>query len=549
MLFAVFAANSQILERYVKATETLETGNNFVYKSVNIPVADVTYHEFSADSITWRKNYVAGDCYVRFNNYSDNSTTKHPSSGWWGLNFCNLTDTVGGIDTLFVYYHNLDTITTIDTVVTGVIDLPAPDSLTGSTINYQDASGHTHALYINLNDLQNVQATPTNGQVLKYNSISGLWQASNDLVGGGSSSLTVTEEDDSPSVDNVNEIRVANGKLTDNGVGSVSIDFTLEPILGAQEFFRTGTQRVGEGDPFIVFGTPFTAADYIVTSAFAVYDNQTRQNLVSDSLTVNGFKVLSILEDSATVTYVAMRALDSLGLAVTEQGRVMGSGSDTSLGYLNQSVDDNTITVINNELTIADNIILDTVKIDTLSVNSLVYADTYWNDMTVSLASAAPGTAAPDLEAFRGSTILARAFAGSVTNESVHVEVQFSHAIKDSSIVYPHIHYSPSTTPVSTDTVVVEFEYVWASYSDVFPTSTTITQKIPLNGKSQWGHYLNNLGSGIAAIGDQASSMLLARITRVQDNVSDTYANDLFIFTTDIHYEIDKPGSPSIIPD
>lgn len=37
-------------------------------------------------------------------------------------------------------------------------------------------------------------------------------------------SLTVTEEDSSPSVTNVTEIRVTNGKLTDNGSGSVSID-------------------------------------------------------------------------------------------------------------------------------------------------------------------------------------------------------------------------------------------------------------------------------------------------------------------------------------
>lgn len=366
MLVAVMS-QAQVLERTVKATETLETGVNFIYKGINIPVADVTYHEFSSDSVNWRKNYVAGDCYVRFNNYSDNSTSKHPAARWWGFNFCNYGNGAAGLDTLYVYYHNNDTITSIDTIVLDgssmSVNIPAPDTITGSTTNFQDSARHTHALYVNLNDLQDVNATPTNGQVLKYNSISGLWQASNDLVGGGGSSLAVTTEDGATNVSNVNEIRVANGKLTDNGVGLVSIDFSLDAVLGAQEFFRTGTQRVGEGDPFIVFGVPFTAADYIVTNAYAIYDNNTRQNLVSDSLTVNGFKVLSILEDSATVTYVAMRALDSLGLAVNDQGRVMASGADPTLGYLNQSVDDSTITVTNDELHVISDTMM--VKADT----------------------------------------------------------------------------------------------------------------------------------------------------------------------------------------
>lgn len=46
-----------------------------------------------------------------------------------------------------------------------------------------------------------------------------------DATGG--SSLTVKELDGSPSVSNVTEIKVTNGKLTDNGGGSVSLDLSV----------------------------------------------------------------------------------------------------------------------------------------------------------------------------------------------------------------------------------------------------------------------------------------------------------------------------------
>lgn len=384
VFFIALSANSQVLEKDVKATENLETGVNFIYRGIKIPVADVTYHEFSADSVTWRKNYVSGDCYVRFNNYSDNSVTKHPANRWWGLNICTLgQQQSGGIDTLFVYYYQNDTIFSIDTIVVsdGVVDIniPAPDTITGSTINYQDTVGHTHALYINLNDLEDVNATPTNGQVLKWNSVSGKWVAANDLLGGGGGSLTVQEQDGTPTVPNVNTIKIENGHVTDEGVGVVSIDFLIEVLPEKQDFFRTGTQRVGEGDSFIDFSSPFPLNDYILTNAYALYDDGTRQNLVYDSLAVDGFRVLSILEDSATVHYLAMRALDSLGIAAENQGRVQASSGDLTLGYLDSKTDDSTITVISNKLTVLPHSIteLTDVSADTLTKTGQIYQ---WNE-------------------------------------------------------------------------------------------------------------------------------------------------------------------------
>jgi hypothetical protein len=66
--------------------------------------------------------------------------------------------------------------------------------------------------------------------------------------GGGGSSLTVREEDGTPNVSSVTEIRVSNTKLTDNGSGSVSLD--LSGGGGGGGFFSDGSGTndcVGKG--------------------------------------------------------------------------------------------------------------------------------------------------------------------------------------------------------------------------------------------------------------------------------------------------------------
>ena len=270
ILLALTSSGQGIVERYVKGIENVETNLHFIYQGTYIPVLDITYHEFSADSVTWRKEYEDGDCYIRFNNFTDNSTNPyngltgyHPDSTWWVFNFCTCNGAIPDsfpettVDTLFIIYNNYDTIITRDTIVldgglkSADITIPAPDTVSGTSTNYQDSLIHTHELFIYINDNEDVDAYPTDGQVLKWNAITSQWEAANDLVGGGGSgTLTVTEEDDSPNVPNVTEIRVTNGHLTNNGLGSVSIDLTFDPTGGANDYWRAGKVRVPPGDNY-----------------------------------------------------------------------------------------------------------------------------------------------------------------------------------------------------------------------------------------------------------------------------------------------------------
>lgn len=360
LLVSVNANGQGIQERHVKALENLETEQNFGYEGIWIPVPDITYHEFSSDSVTWRKNYVDGDCYVRFANTTSNTTNPYTGKegyhdSWWVLNICDALDTAvgNGIDTVFFYYYQNDTIYSIDTVVMTdnnlSVTFPAPDTLTGSTTNFMDSTSHSHVIWLYAGDLQDVDDSGiADGQILKWNAVSGKYEPAEDLTGGGSSNLTVREVDGSPSVSPVTTIQVENGHVTNLGAGAVNIDFSLTAEEGEQDFYRTDTVSVSAGDNFITFSSPLPLNDYIVANAYALYSNGERQPLSYDSLAVDGFRVLGVAEASL-VHYLVIRDLDSLGVILDSYGKISSSVTDI-LGYLNSKTDDSTITVVNNDL-------------------------------------------------------------------------------------------------------------------------------------------------------------------------------------------------------
>lgn len=192
MLISSLAWSQGFVERHLLSTEITETENSFVYRHYYIPVLDITYHEFSSDSVTWRKDYHDGDCYVRFNNYvsnqTDDSPVYHPEDKWWVFNFCTCNGKIppdengeggGTIDTIYVIVGS-DTI-----VYQDYLKIPFPDSITATTTNYMDSLTHTHAWEAWINDMEDVDAYPSNGQVLKWNAARGQWVEGDDLFGIG----------------------------------------------------------------------------------------------------------------------------------------------------------------------------------------------------------------------------------------------------------------------------------------------------------------------------------------------------------------------------
>lgn len=82
-----------------------------------------------------------------------------------------------------------------------------------------------------ISDLTDVDLTGlADGDILVYDETSGDWLPEAPASG---SSLTVEEQDGTPTVSNVNKIKVTNGTLTDDGSGVVSIDFGSAATDGA----------------------------------------------------------------------------------------------------------------------------------------------------------------------------------------------------------------------------------------------------------------------------------------------------------------------------
>ena len=51
-------------DQTLRARDTLFTDYHFVYRDTVIPVLDITYHEFSSDSLNWHKAWEIGRAHV-----------------------------------------------------------------------------------------------------------------------------------------------------------------------------------------------------------------------------------------------------------------------------------------------------------------------------------------------------------------------------------------------------------------------------------------------------------------------------------------------------
>jgi hypothetical protein len=121
--------------------------------------------------------------------------------------------------------------------------------------------------------------------------------------------------------------------------------------------------------------------------------------------------------------------------------------------------------------------------------------------------------------------------------------LQISHDVSPSDSVRIHWHGSPTTTPTTTDTIVLQFNYTYAEIGSTFPAVTSVIVKIPLTGRSQWGHYTDNVYASATGTGLGLSGVYNCSIVRLQDNASDTYTGNYAMISIDCHAKINSLGS------
>jgi hypothetical protein len=174
-------------------------------------------------------------------------------------------------------------------------------------------------------------------------------------------------------------------------------------------------------------------------------------------------------------------------------------------------------------------------------------AATVWDDLRVSFASRSTGSA-PTMTAFAGGTTLYEwAYTANASDKFLYCEVQLPHSWKEGTRIYPHIHWTSSST--NSGNVVWNMDFSWQNVLGTPGTygSTTLATITAAASGVSWRHQINNLQvsgtDGIDGTGKTISSILVCRIWRDGGIGADSYPDNAFLIGFDIHYEIDGIGS------
>ena len=95
-------------DQTIRARDALFTDYHFVYRDTVIPVLDISYHEFSSDSINWHKPWAPGDIYIRISNDVKNT--------WKVLNIIDLIDPLWAHEGDNIYNLNEGTVNVLNSL-------------------------------------------------------------------------------------------------------------------------------------------------------------------------------------------------------------------------------------------------------------------------------------------------------------------------------------------------------------------------------------------------------------------------------------------------
>lgn len=182
-----------------------------------------------------------------------------------------------------------------------------------------------------------------------------------------------------------------------------------------------------------------------------------------------------------------------------------------------------------------------------------------WADLVqqVIVQSGAPN--APTIQNFRNGLYF-YAFAPATNNE-VYVAFHLNHDYAPTGgdtgyegMVYPHVHWSTNTT--STGVVRWGVEWTAARRDDSIGTTTfaatdTIYIEHTVTASDQYRHQVNEsvTGSGIPNGGIlETDALILCRYFRDATHPNDTYPDDVFLLTVDLHYPCIYQQTPLRVP-
>lgn len=171
-----------------------------------------------------------------------------------------------------------------------------------------------------------------------------------------------------------------------------------------------------------------------------------------------------------------------------------------------------------------------------------------WDDITADLsAGKAVGANAPSWSTFRDG-ISAYEFSATQMKE-VWINFHVKHDYAEGTNVYPHVHWSTTSTATS-GTVRWGFEFSVAKGHDqeAFPASTTVYVEYTVSGSKQYQHIISEVSDGDAFDAFEADTLILMRVFRDAAHANDTFTGTVHAFTADIHFQADRQTTPNKSP-
>jgi hypothetical protein len=166
-----------------------------------------------------------------------------------------------------------------------------------------------------------------------------------------------------------------------------------------------------------------------------------------------------------------------------------------------------------------------------------------WNDINLSISSLRGGPTAPTATQIGTTGLYALHFANTTTSDEVHGSTEILHDYAEGTDIYPHIHWSPSTSAAGN--VQWELLYAWVpnntSITGAMASASVVTAASGIPYAPQYTSF-----GAINGTGKVMGSRFVFRLRRyIGAGTADTYAATVAGFDFGIHYQKDTFGSTS----
>jgi hypothetical protein len=168
-----------------------------------------------------------------------------------------------------------------------------------------------------------------------------------------------------------------------------------------------------------------------------------------------------------------------------------------------------------------------------------------WDDMRAQLITGKiTGANQPTFTTFRGQS---KAYQF-VDGDEIWITNPLDHGWAEGTLIYPHIHWSPSPASDPAANVGLGWDFVRANLNEEFPVfSTQYTRDVSTGVNHGHWQLLHDIPSaGLDMTGYRIDTFFVIRVFR-QAAAVDNYASPIFIHTFDFHVLNDTMGSREIL--